>query len=119
MQSAENSDILLKAFAGSIAIIVALVGILYHKLTDTDSDQQTQLDKGSDEFATATVRMVKVEKDLEAIAAKFDAKIIVVTSRVDEIFAELSEFEIKRLKDHESVLLLKHCHKEHHGEDIP
>ena len=102
-----DSGIMATALASAVGIILGLVGLLYKKLTQTDTDQQGQLDAGADEFTVQKIDVARVHKDLDSIRAWMIA-----------IEKELDEFELKRLKDHESFLVLRDHHFRNHGERV-
>lgn len=98
---------LLKAYAGTVSVLLVLVSVLYHNLKETDKDQQGQLDDGADEFKDQAIDITKLKKDIESIR-----------EWVKVLEDELDIFELKRLKDHEEFLVMKDQHKRNHGEDI-
>lgn len=98
---------LLTALGGVLVITLSLVGVLYHKLTETDKDQQKQLDEGDDEFTSNKLDVQKLQ---------FEIAVLMLWKA--EMIRELNEFEMKRMKDHEAVLLIKDHHLRNHGEKI-
>ena len=98
---------LTKLVASVTAIVIALVATLYTILRQTDKNQQDQLDAGQDEFTNHQLELERIKKDIQS-----------VREWVTELEADLDLSELKRLKDHESFLLLKDHHKRNHGEPI-
>ena len=95
---------LVTAVAG---VVIMLVGVLYTLLRQTDSKQQDQLDEGADEFTNNALEIERLKKD-----------IVSVREWVKTIEEELDVFELRRMQDHESMILIKDHHKRNHGEEI-
>lgn len=89
------------------AIVIALVSALYMLLRQTDAKQQDQLDAGQDEFTNLKIDIAKIQKDVAAIR-----------EWVTEIETDFDSSEIKRVQDHESMLLIKDQHFRNHKEEV-
>ena len=107
MTEPQQSELLTKIVAGTIALIVGLVAVIYNLLRTTDKEQQTQLDDGSDEFVTHLVEIERIKKDLDSIR-----QWAIVLEK------DLQELSLKQLHDHEGLLLIKDHHKRNHGEEV-
>ena len=97
----------MRLVAGVAAIVMSLVGVLYSLLRQTDTKQQDQLDDGADQFSNNAVEIERIKKDIASIR-----------DWVKDIEESVNAVEGERLKDHESVLLIKDHHKRNHGEEV-
>ena len=102
-----NISHLITALGASIAMILSLVGIIYHNFKKTQEDQQGQLNDGVEEFTVHLVALEKLKKDVESIR-----EWLIAAERI------IKDMELKQLKDHETLLKIKVMHKHQHNEDI-
>lgn len=96
----ETPVLLLSALGGSITIIIALVGVIYHNLRSDSEATQNQLDEGAETFGKLNIAVAEIKKDIATLTA----------NQHDQA--------LKQMQDHESLTAIKIHHKTNHGEEI-
>jgi hypothetical protein len=139
--------ILWAAFGAAISVILGLVGVLYHKLTQTDKAQQDQLDEGEDKFEAhtiifnqlkndivfsetrlaSTIKTVddklqplqsRIINDINGIGTKLKTETAAVERRLYELELLIAKVECMCNHHHELLLIIKDQHFRNHGEKI-
>jgi hypothetical protein len=139
--------ILWAAFGTAVSTILGLVGVLYHKLGQTDKQQQDQLDEGEDKFEQheiafnqlkndiafsearlrSTIETVdcKLEplksrmlNDINGVGTKLKTEVGAVERRLYDLELLISKTECQVQHHHETLLIIKNQHFRNHGEKV-